>query len=244
MSKYEWERGTIKIPAKEWSGFRKGLLEAWNDKQNETLSDAKLAHAKLKYAARGKRGFIKRHEAMRDALHRYCDFRKQTWGWEPLSDEARERFNELDRLLLVCDPKSPGMLDRTKLQTPKKSDLDLKPVSKDADIMLPDASVHFRNKTRTVEWDVGENNHAVENAHEHWFAKRLFRAIKRITWTWGSGGKIVGNDEYNRDEGGQWEGGGGSYVNFEFSPEAQKRERRVSLASRSAYRDLGYGQRW
>ena len=244
MSKYCWERGTITLPSKDWAGFRKGLLEAWNAKQEEILSDAKRAHAKLAHAAKGKRGFIKRHEAMKAALYQYCGFRKQTWGWEPLSDEARERFDTLDRLLLVRDPKAAGTLDRTKLQVPKKTDLDLKPVSKDADIHLPWASVHFRNKGRTVTWDVDENNHAVENAHENWFAKKLFAALRGITWTRGSGGQILGNDEYNRDEGGSYEGGGGSYVNFDFSPESQKRERRASRLS--GYRNSlgGYSSRW
>jgi len=243
MSKNEWERGTITIPSKEWPTFRKSLLEAWNKIQLNLFEDARRSVAALKDAAKGRRGADARYEAMRDALHRVCGFRKQTWGWDG-NDEKHELFDSMERLLFVADPKTPGAWKRTKLQMPKKTDLDLKAVSKDANIMLPNASVHFRNKTRTVTWDVDESNHAVENAHEHWFAKKLFAALKRITWTRGSGGKIIGNDEYNRDEGGSYEGGGGSYVNFDFSPESQKRERRASRLS--GYRNSlgGYSSRW
>lgn len=242
MSKYCWEEGTIKLPAKDWAAFRKGLLDAWNKGQTTLLRDAKAAHAALKAAAKGKRKG--RYEAMQDALHKHCGFTKESWGWRCPSDETHDRFTALDRLLFTNDPKAGDAWNRTKLQAPKKSDLDLKPVSKDANIHLPWASVHFRNKTREVTWSVGDNNHAVENAHEHWFAKRLFAALHRIEWTRGTGGQIVGNDEYNREC--SYEGGGANYVTHEFSAEATKRRRRYERQSSypsSLSRLGGYGWR-
>jgi len=245
MSKYCWESGTITIPAKEWATFRKGLLAAWNAKQEGILAEAKALVPKLRAAAKGKRG-DKRFQEQKAALYRHCGFTLRSWGWECPSDEVRERFDTMRRLLFVFDPKlGPGAYDRTKLVTPKKLALDLKPVSKDADIHLPDASVHFRNKGRTVEWDVPENNHAVENARDHWFAKKLFAALRRIEWTRGSGGQIVGNDEYNRDECKHYEGGGGSYVTMEFSAAATKARRRLDRSlRRQGYRSFGTAGGW
>ena len=95
---------------------------------------------------------------------------------------------------------------------PKKKDLPLKATSKDAEMHLSDAYVKFTNATKTLVWDVSENNRAVEHAHDHWFAKLVFEALGKITWTRNSGGKIIGNDEYNRDAGREYEGGGGSYT--------------------------------
>jgi len=215
MSKYEWERGTVTIPASEWAGFRKGLLDKWNAKQDELLTDALRAHTAVEAAAKGKRG-EGRQTAMTDALYQHCGFRKDSWGWEPRNDEQMGRYEAISRLVF----KREGWSGPVTLQKPKRKDLDLKAVTKDANISLPDAHVSFRNKGRTVTWDVSENNHAVERAHQHWFARALFSALGRITWTRGSGGQIVGNDEYNRDA--DYEGGGGNYVTREFGPVKRK----------------------
>lgn len=216
MSRNEWERGTITIPAAEWAGFRKGLLTQWNAKQEELLADALRAHKAIEAAAKGKRG-EGRQTAMTDALHSFCGFRQTQWGWESRSEEQQQRHEALSRLVF----KRESWNGPVTLQTPKRSALDLKPLTKDADFSLSDAHIRLVNKDRTVTWSVGENNHACEHAREHWFAKVLFAALNRITWTRGSGGQIVGNDEYNRDS--DYEGGGGNYVTAEYGPNVQKR---------------------
>lgn len=210
MSCYEWEHGTIKLPAKEWAGFRKGLLEDWNKNQLELLERAKRAHAAIKGAVKGKRG-KKREEALRAAIRRH------------VGDLNSVAAQPMERLVLEWD--AEALRHKLKSAAPKKKDLELFAVSKDAEIHLPDACVKFVNESRSVVWDVPENNHAREHARDHWFARRLFAKLDRIKWTRGSGGKLLGNDEYNRDAGGDYEGGGGSYVTAEYGPNTPRRGR-------------------
>lgn len=220
MSCYEWERGTIIIPAKDWAGFRKGLLEAWNKRQLELLERARRAHARLKEATRGKRG-NKRAEALRGAIERHVG-----------NDESVRD--------LVLDYDHAKRCHAVKGSQPKKKDLQLFAVSKDATIRLPDANVFFTNGGRAVTWEVPENNRARQHARDHWLARKLFERLARITWTRGSGGKIIGNDEYNRD--GDDVGGGGNYLVTEYSPQAQKRAREATRSASRVSFGGGFGR--
>jgi hypothetical protein len=231
MSCYNWERGTITLSAKEWSGFRKGLLEAWNKRQLELLDRAKRVHATLKAVCKGKRGKT-RDAALKGAIERH------------IGREHDDGTEDLRNLVVKYDrAKHAYVLNGSQ---PQRKALKLFAVSKDADIRLPDADVHFRNKGRAVTWDVSENNRAVEHAHEHWFAKLLFERLGNITWTRGTGGKIIGNDEYNRDAGYDHEGGGGSYVNREYRAltAKEKREAEKRRYERTRYNHGLGGMRW
>ena len=223
MSCYNWERGTITIPAKEWAGFRKGLLEAWNTKQLQMLERAKRAHTALKAATKGKRG-KNRDEALKAAILRHIG---QEHDYSAMTEGLRG-------LVLTYDQnKRAYTLNGSQ---PQRKALKLCPVSKDADIELGEAYVGLRNKGRTVTWSVSENNHAVDRANEHWFAQELFRRLGRITWTRGTGGQILGNDEYNRDAGEDHAGGGGSYVTHEYRVVTAKEKRDAEAARRSQSR--------
>jgi len=222
MSCYQWESGEIKIPAADWSKFRTAIITCWNDHQLSLLEKAKALHAKVKAAAKGKRG-KNRDEAIRKALG-------TEWDLMPLVIErSYDRDSRQETLTLK------GL--------PKKKDLGLLPTSKDATLDVGDASVRLCNKTRTVSWDVGENNRACEHARETFLGKELFRLLARIEWTRGTGGKIVGNDEYNRDN--RDCGGGGNYVTTEFSQAKQKRDREAAKHQpRYGGYGGGYGRRW
>lgn len=200
MSCYEWEHGTLKIPAKEYGKLRRALIEKHNTLQDQLYERALRAHAKILAAKKGKRGFN---------VYEYAT------GYDALDLDHR-----IVRLLFanaVSWDNKPK-----KLQKPKKKDLDKKPVSKGCVLRMPDAAIAFNDKARTVTWDVPENNHAREHAHEHELAKFFFRKLNAIRWTRGSGGKFLGNDEYNRDEGGDYEGGGGSYVTATYGPKTER----------------------
>jgi hypothetical protein len=251
MSKYEWEHGTITLPSKDWAKFRTGLLKAWNDKQESSLKLAQRAHKAAVAAGKGKRG-KGRQEAIKSAIARECggkidefgrfDASRRAHSWSALTTdpEAYEKHEAVCRLILKRD--GYGRDAKVTLQSPKRKDLELHPTSKSCTIHLGDASVTFSNENRSVEWYVGENNRACEHAREHWFAGELFSALNKITWTSRTGGKIIGNDEYNRDC--DYEGGGGNYVTAEYSKAAQERERKQrEQARRSSFSYTPY-RRW
>ena len=73
-----------------------------------------------------------------------------------------------------------------------------------------EAHIGFNVKSHTVVWSVSENNHAVDDARGSKEGRMFFQMLNCVNWTRGSGGVIIGNNEYNRDD--YNEGGGGNYV--------------------------------
>lgn len=208
MSNYNWEEGTVKIPAKGWAKFRTELIKASNRIQLERFEQAKRAHARCKEALKGKRGSA-RKEALKAAARR-------------LSDDVRH--------LVVTDEWSAKGI--TLKDAPKKKDFKVLPFSKDATLDCDgEGYIVLRNADRTVRWSVPENNRAVERAHESELGRKLFSMLSRVDWTRGSGGQIVYNDEYNRDC--DYAGGGANRVTYEYGPEVQKRKARARMSSLS-----------
>jgi len=248
MSCYNWERGTITLPTKEWANFRKSLLTAWNAHQDSVLAKAKTAYAAAVAAGKGKRG-DNRTKAMKVAVARACGGRISEWGdfesghrgGHDSHDKARETYEAVHGLIW----KYQGHGKPPKFQSPQKKDLPFAAVSKDATLNLDEATVTFNNKSRTVGWCVSENNRAVESANDHWFAKKLFAALGRITWTRGTGGKIIGNDEYNRDS--DYEDGGGNYVTHDYHMKTTaEKKAEAARRNRNNYSSYGggYGRSW
>jgi len=233
MSKYGWERGTITLPAKDWAAFRKGLLTKWNEKQTQTFTLAQIAHTVCLLAAKGLRG-ENRQKVLKSTLAARCGGRIH---YNDFEGNNYELYETLSRLIFKRDTWDGPVT----LQKPQQKAMDLKPVSKDASVNCGEATVTFHNATKSVTWNVPENNHAVETAREHWFAKALFTALGNITWTRGNGGTIVGNDEYNRDS--DYEDGGGNYVTAEYSMAAQKRAAKAR-GYHSSYNNYGGKRSW
>lgn len=210
MSKYEWERGTISIPKAQWASFRKGLLTKWNEHQQGLLEDAKGAYRAIQDAAKGKRG-AKRQETLRSALRAHCEAAKSK---RPCPDPEPEWGSLISYLIIRSKDVGGGSVV---FQSPRKVNLETKPLSRGLVALdLDNTSVTFDNARKTVNWFVPENNHACERARSHWFAKALFEALDRITWTRNSGGKIIGNDEYNCYT--AYESGGANYVTAKYGP--------------------------
>lgn len=202
MSRNESERGTIKIPRGEWSKLKKTLMEANNAEQERIYETATRVKDAVLAAGKGKRGFDWRR-AVEDSIER-----------ERCSDDRCHAIRDL------LWPRNPnGSREEGKPSTPKKKDLQLanrKTTSYEADL----AKITLDDESHSVTWDVSENNHACESSRASAMGKVFFKALDAITWTRGSGGKIIGNDEYNRDNNN--EGGGGNYATSEYGPHVKK----------------------
>lgn len=239
MSNYNWERGTIKLPAKDYPKVRDAVIAAHNAEMERVYNKAVSVYDKLTKVLKGKRGIDKQ-------LFLNDEFYRKEKGFDAncLGTMRRDKWadphQELDwRVEATLFP-----YDREKKEyrknplKPKKKDFP-KATKSTRSFSAEEASVTFDPKAKTVTWDVGENNRAVERAAETWLAKALFGALNRVTWTARTGGTIVGNDEYNRDS--DHPGGGGNYVTREFSKNAQAEAKRYSFARRSV---AGPNRRW
>jgi hypothetical protein len=231
MSRNDWERGTLKIPAAAWKPLRDGLAAAHNKRQARLFELALKLHGLVtewkKTCGRGK--FDVNHAIAELALQR---------AHQPLFDEL-ERFNgewEVRRSLQARDEHQRA--DPKTLHKPKKKDFPLAVATKETSYRQGEASVHLNAAARELTWFSGENNRAVERARESNLGVTLFQALHRITWTRGSGGEFVGNDEYNQDN--RHEGGGANYVTQRFGLEtaADKRHKAIGLRgyARARYR--------
>lgn len=233
MSCYNWERGTIVIPASEWATFRTEMIRAWNNHLMEMFTLAEGIYDRVSSAVKGKRG-ENRDKLIKEAVARECGC--SISGGCIISFSNATYYDEWE----IINPLLLKQVDgKVTLTSPKKSSLNLLPLTKDATIHAPDFSVSFHNENRTVTWIVEEGNRAVEHAHKHWFAKKLFQKLDSMEWTRGSGGQIVGNDEYNRDS--YDEGGGGNYVTHSFRA-LTKKEKEEKSRSRYSYTSNYY--RW
>lgn len=217
MSKYEWERGTIIIPTGAYPKLRRELVTRWNDLQKQKLERASKIREVVLLAGKGKRSYdyVK-------AIHEACVGRTDRYGYD--EDEDEDRSYEIVKLLglgatggaWLPNTVKVGELG-TKPRAPRLKDLDLRPISKGGSFNVSDATVHLDDAKHSLAWCVGENNHACEHARKHPFSRAVFAALAEICWGRGSGGKIIGNDEYNRDSDGD-EGSGGHYVTGAYGP--------------------------
>ena len=202
MSCYEWENGTIKIPSKDWVGLKKSVRDAWNDLQERSYSVAIAVWEDIKNGASWKEAIRKRKP----------------------KDSGRTRYgsHSMPALPVEMEWRIKDSIYRGENRSvckPRKKDFSTK-TNRDTCFGRGDWSIQFDNKRKAVTWDVMENNRARDHARRDPVAQALFKALNSIRWTRGSGGKIVGNDEYNRES--IWEGGGGNYVCSRYGPKGER----------------------
>jgi hypothetical protein len=221
MSCYEWEKGEIVLPKTEWANFRKTLIKEHNERLTNLFNQAVDFHAKLVEGSKGLRGDdkVKKQKELLGVLS----------GYRPASGaghyaDRRQDYEKIHDMLFKAEE---GRWERTILTLPKKKDLGLLSLTGDCSINLQDAAIYLRNDSHTVKWVVPENNHACDHARQDPLAQRMFVLLNQVKWTRGSGGTIVGNNEYNRDSEDAY--GGGNYVVATYGPEsaAEKRLRNM-----------------
>jgi len=201
MAKDEWESGSVIIPRQQWPQFRKSIVEKYNELLLEVFEEAE-----------------KWYELAKKAGCRKQDFNYSAWLYNNMkltpNIVAAEAEHKVKRLIVSVDANGKTVLHR-----PKKKDLGLLPVSRSPNRWLrvnSDARLALRDKETVFSWNVQENNHAVEGAWRTPMAQHLCALLDGIKWTRDTGGKFVGNDEYNQDC--DYPGGGANYVTRRWGP--------------------------
>lgn len=204
MSRYEWEEGKFKIPSAEWARVKKDIRTKINAEMEKSLVIAEKVHQHM-IDAHPK---LKGHAAYEAA----SEFIIRSFSYPRIPDNVRLSIMD------VLFPK--GGMENEKISRPMKKSFPLLKSNFEY-ISDSDCSMRFTNDTRTIEWHVHENNHACEHAREGMIGRSLFAVLGTVKWTRGSGGNVWGNDEYNRDSGRDYEGGGGSYQKDSFGPDCK-----------------------
>lgn len=198
MSVYEWERGVVKLPSDQWVAFRKSVLKFYNGHMTTRYQLAMLVHSKVSAAIKGKRG-SKRVSAREDAIEKALEGVKFDDKW----------------------PVERALVRDGKLRRPQKQDFPHFPISRGVVLECGELSVDLDDKTRSLHWNVPENNHARDSAHDSWLGAFVLRKLRGVDWKRGSGGYFKGNDEINRDESED----GANYVTMRFGPLGKKESR-------------------
>jgi len=212
MSCNEWESGKIKLPAKVYNKFRKQLMEFWNACEEEKFVSAVHAWQALKDAKLTTSAALKKAGHL-DVAHGLMSVLGCS---EDFADEMGYLFNEMSYAAnrkagnTYSNPRSWKLLKPTRKVMNFLTNKDRRFESSGWGEWM----ICFIDDDKSVTWSSGENNHAVEFAHSHKVVKQFFSMLNRVEWTRGSGGKIVGNDEYNQES--EYEGGGANYVNYVF----------------------------
>lgn len=216
MSCYEWERGSIKLPTKEARRVREAVKAAAVQHRDKLYDHAQRFWSELPRSYKEDRE--KYRKACEAFLRGNVHDRFNNQGpdphlpaWTAVRDEAL--LDDLTWLLQWRIDRKEGTPSRV-----QQSDLDPligKLTGTKPHMKCDEAVIKFDG--RVVHWIVPENNHACERCRAHPVAMALFRTLASVAWTRGSGGTIVGNDEYNRDS--TDEGGGSNFVKDTFGPE-------------------------
>lgn len=238
MSRNCWENGTIVIPRASWPGFKKNLRAAWNTALDQDLMVINTLHEKLKESYKGKRN-VDWTAAVNAEIYKEhpYDANRPYRVTGPTGDVYK--FKVMDKWdvarLLVTEPPKPAQGTnpavtslnapasepfKPKLVLPKKSVL---PVAngKTLRFYMSEASITLSDeKSMSVEWNVSENNHAVENARATHIAGVFFKLLDKIQWTRNTGGTIAGNDEYASES--RESGGGANYTTGTYGPSGTK----------------------
>lgn len=230
---YDWEEGTIVLPASAVAPMKKALREHNNKFHAEVLSEAKrlvkeagtTSPTKFAEWLKARQAARWRAEADRQARS-YYGARQRSEAEELKEQAARAAEHFLESRL-------HGGWDRTtqtNLPAPKRVTVPtvaglegygIKKMTNRDDTFevrggdgYEEATISFND--RKVTWSVQENNRAVERAHQAPMARVFFGELGKVKWTRGTGGTFVGNDEYNRDN--YESGGGANYTTSRFGP--------------------------
>lgn len=200
MSRNDWESGELTLPRAAIVPIRRAIIA----RNNKTADDALTLAKKVWKEATAKEksnGHLLMEKVYATGGTRRYSYGQVTMDPNDVTERAREILNAHGAHYPTRPPQkqNAGHLGATA-----------------SAFRCGEATVSFDSATGVMEWSTGENNRAVERAHDTWLAQTLFDEIKKVKWTRGTGGWFTGNDEYNQES--RHEGAGGNYVTMAYGP--------------------------
>jgi hypothetical protein len=198
MSNYESERASIVLPTSAVTPLKTMLRDYQNKLRDEVRAAVIEIHKSV--GTRSRKLYQERWQQARyDAEEVASDWRHGR------RDERKELVRDVAGTVIW------HMMYRTERegvapQQPTAADLEyVLPKATNKTTRFPvfgrdgysEADISFQG--RTVIWEVGENNHAVDAARGTELAILFFRHLDRITWTRGTGGVGLYHSEYQDD---------------------------------------------
>ena len=206
---------------KEFGAVRRDLITFHNERSAKLYSRAKSLYTTLKTSGKGKRGFDF-HGALENMLNSNHSI------YATVSEV--DGYNEIFDSIFPNEKTDKGWTRSKRPKAPKRSQFAPLKMNSDRIPVGYEAGIGFDKTRRVIIWSVSENNHAVDRAHEHSVGREFFKCLSRVVWTRGTGGEIVGNDEYNQDARGAGEGS--NYVTNRYGI-AEKQFKQSFAATRS-----------
>lgn len=206
MSKYGWEKGTLKIPGSEWKRVRDAIVAGHNKEQDNMFALATDVHGRL-MAIKAAKGSAAIKGEVGEML------RADTGSYSVMKRlEASDDSWDVLKSVRKYEPATK----KTTLTVPKKKDFAHVPSSKAECLSYGEFSISFDQKEKSITWSVQDNNHSVDRARDHVMGRLFFNVMGSVKWGRGSGGQIAGNDEIHKDD--REEGGGANYVTARYGP--------------------------
>lgn len=202
MSRNEWEAGKVFIPNHSWSKIKKALQNAHNHERESVLYKANKLQEEVVLKFKGQKNI------------EVYDIENYLWN------TTKEENSTVIQLVLKS---LKGTGYQMRKITNKMLD-EVFPKATNRTIHYGDfgvsseCDVNIDNDKKCIYWNVGENNHAVDDARDSWLGRTLFRELKNIDYGKSKkfGGHFVGNNEINRDD-----GDGTNYITAHFGKKGE-----------------------
>lgn len=199
MSRWEEERGEIKLPSAEFAAVRQAVQAAVAKDREKTLKMMERAYS----------------EAPKEALRNIHVFEEHLYSTVGSGWTARPRYDFPDEdLRWRLSQKMVG--EGGRLKKPRAAFLGPAPTNRTLSFDARDGVLIFDPKKKTVLWAVDSNNHAVDHARNTTVFGAFMEALTKVKWTRGTGGVFAGNDEYHSEA--REVGSGGAYCTGAFGP--------------------------
>lgn len=218
MSRNEWEEGTLQLSQIGYRKLTTELFAAVNAMREEDFSTLERLRKAILEAGKGSRGrdwgalFDEQMEKT-DAIN--------SWGYastyrKPVFEfHTMQTWDARSKLVETRDP-ATGKLSTHAPKAVKKSDFAPLSTRSTKSLSAGEGTISFDPANRLVRWHVSKNNHACRDARDSKVGQAFWKALGKVEWTRGTGGVIVGNDEYNSDD--RSNGGGANYATGRFGP--------------------------